>query len=91
MIDTANSNINNKIWTISKKTVIYIIILILVFPSNVNNKCPAIIFAVRRIVKVPGRIMFLMVSIHTINIINKEGVPWGTRWVNICCVLISHP
>ena len=31
-----------------------------------------------------------MVSIHTIKGIRTGGVPWGTRWANICCVLLIH-
>jgi hypothetical protein len=50
-----------------------------VFPRSVINKCPAIIFAVNRTAKVPGRITFLIVSIHTINGIKTPGVPWGTK------------
>ena len=35
-------------------------------PSKVNNKCPAIMFAAKRIAKVPGRMILLIVSIITI-------------------------
>ena len=45
------------------------------FPSRANNKCPAIIFAVRRTANVPGRIRLLIVSIITINGISMFGVP----------------
>lgn len=62
-----------------------------VFPKRVNNRCPAIILAVNRTAKVPGRIIFLIVSIHTINGIKTAGVPWGTKWANICWVLLIHP
>jgi hypothetical protein len=62
-----------------------------VFPRRVINKCPAIMFADNRMARVPGRITFLMVSIHTINGINTGGVPCGTRWANICTVLLIHP
>lgn len=62
-----------------------------VFPNNVNNKCPAIILAESRTAKVPGRIIFLIVSIITIKGINTPGVPWGTRCANICLVLLIHP
>lgn len=37
------------------------------FPSKVTKRCPAIIFAVKRIANVPGRIIFLVVSIITKN------------------------
>jgi len=49
------------------------------FPSRVNKKCPAIIFAVRRTVNVPGRIRLLIVSIIVINGISRVGVPWATK------------
>ena len=38
-----------------------------VFPNRVNYKCPAIISADNRTAKVPGRIKFLIVSMHAIN------------------------
>lgn len=62
-----------------------------VFPSRVNKRCPAIILAANRTANVPGRIIFLTVSIHTINGISTGGVPWGTRWVNIWIVFFVHP
>jgi hypothetical protein len=46
-----------------------------VFPIKVINKCPAIILAVKRIANVPGRIIFLIVSINTIKDIRVPGVP----------------
>lgn len=62
-----------------------------IFPKRVISKCPAIILADSRTAKVPGRIMLLILSIHTINGINMEGVPWGTKWANIRYVLLIHP
>jgi hypothetical protein len=50
-----------------------------VFPIKVNSRCPAIILAVNRTANVPGRITFLIVSIHTIKGIKIVGVPWGTK------------
>lgn len=47
--------------------------------------------AVNRTARVPGRIILLIVSIHTIKGIRIEGVPWGTKWANICWVLLSQP
>lgn len=49
-------------------------------PSKDNNRWPAIIFAVSRIVKVNGRIIKLIDSIITIKGINKIGVPRGVKW-----------
>lgn len=62
-----------------------------VFPSNVINRWPAIILAVKRIASVPGRIIFLIVSIHTINGIKIGGVPWGTKWANMWIVFLIQP
>lgn len=58
---------------------------------RVMRRCPAIIFAVRRTARVPGRIIFLIVSISTIKGIRIEGVPLGIKWINIFWVLFSHP
>lgn len=46
-----------------------------VFPSKVSRRCPAIIFAAKRTASVPGRIIFLIVSIKTIKGIRTKGVP----------------
>lgn len=61
------------------------------FPSRVSNRCPAIIFAVSRTASVPGRMTFLMVSMITINGINIDGVPCGTRCSNMWLVFLIHP
>lgn len=61
------------------------------FPNKVKSRWPAIIFAERRTARVPGRIIFLIVSIITIKGIKTEGVPWGTKWANICLELLIHP
>jgi len=61
------------------------------FPSSVNNKCPAIIFAVKRTARIAGRIRLLIVSMITINGINIVGVPWGTRCSNMWLVFLIHP
>jgi hypothetical protein len=61
------------------------------FPNRVNNRWPAIMFAVSRTASVPGRIKFLMVSITTINGISMVGVPCGTRCSNIWLVFLIHP
>jgi hypothetical protein len=47
--------------------------------------------AERRIAKVPGRIIFLIVSISTIKGIKIVGVPCGIKWINMCFVLLIHP
>jgi hypothetical protein len=61
------------------------------FPSRVSKRCPAIMFAVKRTASVPGRITFLIVSIHTMNGIRTVGVPCGTRCSNMWFVLLIHP
>lgn len=91
IIATADSRTNKAIWVISK---IYTNIIDIdgpVFPSNVISKCPAIIFAVNRTASVPGRMIFLIVSMQTINGIRIDGVPCGTKWANMCCVWFNHP
>jgi hypothetical protein len=50
-----------------------------------------IMFAVNRPASVPGRIKFLIVSIHTMNGIRMVGVPCGTRYSNIWFMLLIHP
>lgn len=62
-----------------------------VFPKSVNKRCPAIILAANRTANVPGRIIFLIVSIQTINGIRIEGVPCGTKWANMCWVWFNQP
>lgn len=88
---TADSNDNKIICTINKNGKNIIINLGPKLPSNVNNKWPAIIFAVNRIVKVIGRIKLLIDSIKIIKGISKFGVPWGTKWINILLVVLIHP
>ena len=61
------------------------------FPSSVNKNCPAIIFAVKRIASVPGRIRLLIVSMIAINGINIAGMPWGTKCSNMWLVFLIHP
>lgn len=62
-----------------------------VFPNNVINRWPAIILAANRIAKVPGRMIFLIVSITTIKGIRTGGVPWGTKWANMWVELFNQP
>ena len=62
-----------------------------VLPNRVNKRWPAIIFAANRTAKVPGRMIFLTVSIKTINGIKTPGVPNGTKCANMCLVCIKTP
>lgn len=64
---------------------------IIAFPNSDINKCPAIIFAVSRTHKVIGRIMFLVSSMITMNLISAIGVPCGRRWDSMCFVFFIHP
>ena len=50
-------------------------------PRRVNSKCPAIIFTVKRIDNVKGRIK-LIDSTITINSISIKGVSVEVKWVN---------
>ena len=79
MIATADSNVNSKICLIiiseSKETVREGPVL----AKRVNKRCPASMFAISRSARVPGRMMFLVISIHTINGIRGPGVPAGRR------------
>jgi len=61
------------------------------FPSKVSRRCPAIIFAVNRTARVPGRIKLLIVSMTTMNGISIVGVPWGTKCSNMWLVFLIHP
>jgi hypothetical protein len=61
------------------------------FPRRVSRRWPAIMFAVNRTARVPGRIRFLMVSMMTMNGINIVGVPCGTRCSNMWFVFLIHP
>jgi hypothetical protein len=60
-------------------------------PSNVSNRWPAMMFAVKRTARVPGRIRLLIVSIITMNGTSMVGVPWGTRCSNMWLVFLIHP
>lgn len=91
IIETADSKVNNKIWIKIKIGINRLLIVDPIFPKRVNSKCPAIMLAVKRTVKVIGRIIFLVVSIQIINGIKILGVPWGTKWENIWFVLLIHP
>lgn len=80
---TLISNIANIVCPNTRKETINIFLSTILFPISVNNKCPETIFATSRILKVHGRIKFLVNSISTINLINIFGVLLGTRWANI--------
>jgi hypothetical protein len=60
-----------------------IFLLIIKFLRRISRRCPAIMFAASRTDRVIGRIMLLIISIRTIIGRRGEGVPTGTRWINI--------
>lgn len=88
---TADSRTNKRIWLIINNVIKIPVIDGPVFPNKVKSRCPAIILADNRIARVPGRIIFLIDSIQTIKGIKIGGVPWGTKWANICWVLFNQP
>lgn len=79
MTATAVSNISSIICVTMKRGSRRAGILGPWFPSRVRRRCPAIMFAASRTARVPGRMVLLTVSIHTMNDISAGGVPWGTR------------
>jgi hypothetical protein len=62
----------------------------LVFPIRVINRFSAIMFAASRIAKVHGRIIFLIVSMHTMNIFSTLGFPCCTRWISMWFAFLIH-
>lgn len=54
-----------------------------VFLISEIRRCPAIIFALSRMARVNGRIMFLRVSISAMNGISIVGVLRGRRFPNL--------
>jgi len=49
--------------------------------SNDINRCPATMLADKRIDRVIGRIIDLIISIITIKFIRLVGVPDGVKWI----------
>lgn len=80
---TADSRIKRRIWAIIRRLINMKVKFGPVFPSSVIKRCPAIILADSRTANVPGRIIFLIVSMHTIKGMSAGGVPWGTKCANI--------
>lgn len=64
--------------------IICVVVLNILFPSRDMIKCPAIMLAISRMAREPGRTIFLIVSMHAINGVRMVGVPSGIRWANIC-------
>lgn len=81
IIETEISKINNKSWV---KIKIERVRMLLVDcpdePRRERSRCPAIMFAVRRIARVNGRMISLIDSIITMNGIRRGGVPIGVKW-----------
>jgi hypothetical protein len=76
----------NKMCVYLGKMCMYVKHVVPLFLRSVSKRCPAIMFAVNRTARVPGRIMFLTVSIHTINGISAAGVPCKMFKCVICVV-----
>jgi hypothetical protein len=83
MIATAVSRIKRRIYAVISTVKIVCLIDCPLLPSKDNSRCPAIMFAVNGTASVPGRMMLLIVSMMTINDINIDGVPCGTRCSNM--------
>jgi hypothetical protein len=90
VIATAASRINRICAIISTVNNVYLIDGPL-FPNKVSSKCPAIMFVVNRTASFPGRIIFLIVSMTTMNGISIVGVTCGTRCSNMWLVFLIHP
>jgi len=88
---TAPSKTRRVVWVIKRVAKVKLVAAAVWFPRRVSNKWPAIILADKRTARVPGRIIFLTVSIITINDIRAEGVPWGTKCANIELEKLTHP
>lgn len=80
IIETADSRVTRSSWIKIKMGKNKLLMIGPILPNRVNRRCPAIILAVNRTVKVIGRIIFLIDSIQIMNGIKILGVPWGTRW-----------
>jgi len=91
MIATATSKTKRRIWTNRRVNKIKWEAWDVWLPRRVRRRWPAIILAESRTVKVPGRIILLMVSIKTIKGIKRLGVLKGTKCANICLVLLTQP
>lgn len=87
--DTANSRIDRTI--IEGNTIRKLKFNKGIEPRRFINKWPAIIFALRRILKVRGRIKFLIISIINIKLIKTVGVPVGIEWKIIVFLCLNHP
>jgi len=82
MNDTATSNTQRSVQA-GILTISRFLAAIVAPPRRDIRRCPATMFAISRMDKVMGRIMFLVISISTIKFISGVGVPIGTRWVII--------
>jgi hypothetical protein len=83
MIATAASRIRRRICAVISTVSSVCLIDGPLLPSKVSSRCPAIMFAVNRTASVPGRMTLLIVSMITMNGINMDGVPCGTRCSNM--------
>lgn len=87
--ETANSRIDRRI--IINGIKIIDITELISLPNRFINRCPAIILADKRMVRVIGRIMFLINSIMIIKLIRIVGVPVGKECMIIDLDTFIHP
>jgi len=59
-------------------------------PINLMIRWPVVRLALRRILRVKGRIIFLISSINTSKGIRRKGVDIGTKWAKDFCVWNNH-
>lgn len=88
---TADSRTVNAMGEAKEIMALNFLILNKEFPNKDIKRWPAIKLAVKRTQSVIGRIILLTISIMTINIIRRVGVPWGKRCASICLVFLIHP
>lgn len=88
---TPNSSEDKILWIKINKITSKKDLFCIKFPIRVSRRWPETILAIKRILKVKGRMIFLIISIRTINLIKAVGVPLGTRWLNIFLVKFVHP
>jgi len=83
IIATAISKIKRKVKP--KDCILKIIIFLLIRAIKI---CPAVMLAANRTDRVMGRIIWLVLSIKTINWERAMGVPDGTKWENALLVFL---
>lgn len=91
MTATAVSSRRRVIWLVIRAGSRDVGFLALCSLRIVRSRWPAIMLAASRTARVPGRITFLIVSIHTMKDIRNGGVPCGTMWIIMWLKFLIHP